>query len=55
MKVSKIGDIIAIPCFLTSFLYYQYVKPPANCVEHFLVLFFLAGFIADILFISFNL
>ena len=43
------ADILAIPCFLISFLYF-YNKKNKTLLEIFLMMFTLIGFIADFIF-----
>lgn len=48
-NISHIGDILAIPMFLLSVIYFYKIKNK-NLVEYLLFIFSLSGFILDILF-----
>ena len=46
------ADILAIPCFLISFIYFYY-KENKTLLEIFIMLFLLSGLILDLIF-SYN-
>ena len=48
-NISHIGDILAIPMFLLSVIYFYKIKNK-NLVEYLLFIFSSSGFILDILF-----
>jgi len=48
-KLPHYGDILAIPLFLLTFLYF-YSLEEKNILEYFLMVFSLGGFLADVLF-----
>ncbi len=52
MRISKIADICAIPCFLTAAIYYSEIT---SFTQGFLFLFFLSGFICDTIFVIYDL
>ena len=48
-KLVHYGDILAVPCFFISFLYF-YNKKNKTLLEIFIMLFLLIGFILDSIF-----
>jgi hypothetical protein len=49
-RLCHYGDILAIPLFLLTFLYF-YNLENKNYLEYFLMTFALGGFLADVLFV----
>lgn len=47
--ISHIGDILAIPLFLISIIYFYQIKNK-TFIEYILLLFTISGFILDIIF-----
>lgn len=54
MNFAYVGDVIAIPFFAMSFIYYTFYQKPHNFIEYTLCLFFLCGLIADSYFVLFE-
>ena len=48
-NIDKIGDVLAIPFFLLASIYFYNIPHKSN-LEYLLMLFFISGFILDILF-----
>ena len=48
-NIDKVGDICAIPFFLLASIYFYKMRNKSN-LEYLLMLFFISGFILDILF-----
>jgi hypothetical protein len=48
-KIIHYADVLAVPCFLISFLYFYY-KQNKTLIENLIMLFLLIGFILDTIF-----
>lgn len=48
-NIDKIGDVLAIPFFLLASIYFYNIPNKSN-LENLLMLFFISGFILDIIF-----
>ncbi len=53
-NIDKIGDILAIPFFLLATIYFYNISNKSN-IEYLLMLFFISGFILDIIFTMIHL
>lgn len=53
MKLSRLGDILAIPCFFALILYFLW-KESLTEEEKVLFAFSITGFVADIYFVFFE-